>query len=49
MPRSITLAAAQMGPVTRSESRAAVVRRMLDLMRQGAGMGAQVVAFPEAC
>ena len=49
MPRPITLAAAQMGPVARTESRAAVVRRMVDLMRQAAGMGAQVVAFPEAC
>ncbi len=49
MTRFITLAAAQMGPVARSESRAAVVRRMVDLLRQAANMGAQVVAFPEAC
>jgi len=49
MPRSITLCAAQMGPVARSETRAAVVRRMIELMRQAAGMGAQVVAYPEAC
>lgn len=49
MTRFITLAAAQMGPVARSESRTAVVRRMVDLMRHAASMGAQVVAFPEAC
>ena len=49
MTRTITLAAAQMGPVARTESRPAVIRRMIDLMRQAAGMGAQVVAYPEAC
>ncbi|MCB2002320.1 MAG: N-carbamoyl-D-amino-acid hydrolase, partial [Rhodoferax sp.] len=49
MPRPITLAAAQMGPVSRQESRTAVVRRMIELMRQAAAMGAQVVAYPEAC
>ena len=49
MPRPITLAAAQMGPVARTASRAAVVRRMLELMRQAAAMGAQVVAYREAC
>lgn len=48
MTRFITLAAAQMGPVARTETRAGVVRRMIDLMRQGAAMGAEVVAFPEA-
>jgi len=48
MARTITLAAAQMGPIARTESRAAVVRRLIDLMRQAAAMGAEVVAFPEA-
>ena len=48
MTRNIILAAAQMGPVSRTETRTAVVRRMIELMRQAAAMGAQVVAFPEA-
>lgn len=48
MTRNIILAAAQMGPITRTETRPAVVRRMVGLMRQAAAMGAQVVAFPEA-
>jgi len=48
MPRFITLAAAQMGPVARTESRVSVVRRLIDMMRQAAAMGAEVVAFPEA-
>ena len=48
MARVVTIAAAQMGPIARSESRAAVVRRLIDLMRQAKRMGAEVVAYPEA-
>jgi predicted amidohydrolase len=48
MPRSITIAAAQMGPIARTDNRVAVVRRLIELMREGAAMGARVVAFPEA-
>ena len=48
MARVVTIAAAQMGPIARSENRAAVVRRLIDLMRQAKAMGAQVVAYPEA-
>ena len=48
MSRVVTIAAAQMGPIARSESRAAVVRRLIDLMRQAKSMGAEVVAYPEA-
>ena len=48
MPGVVTIAAAQMGPIARSESRAAVVRRLIDLMRQAKSMGAEVVAYPEA-
>ena len=47
MSRHLTLAAAQMGPVARSESRTAVVRRLLDMMRAAKSMGADIVAFPE--
>ena len=48
MARVVTIAAAQMGPISRAESRAQVVRRLIDLMRQAKAMGAQVVAYPEA-
>ncbi|MGB0749225.1 MAG: N-carbamoyl-D-amino-acid hydrolase [Magnetospiraceae bacterium] len=47
MSRLITVAAAQMGPISRAESRAAVVARMMDLMRAAAAKGAGLVVFPE--
>ena len=48
MARTVTLAAAQMGPISRSEDRARVVARLLAMMRQAKAMGADVVAYPEA-
>jgi N-carbamoyl-D-amino-acid hydrolase len=36
MSRIITVAAAQMGPIQRSDGRTAVVKRMLELLRQAA-------------
>ena len=48
MARFVTLAAAQMGPISRTENRASVVRRQIDMMRQARSVGADVVAFPEA-
>jgi predicted amidohydrolase len=48
MTRTVTLAAAQMGPIPRADSRASVVRRLVAMMRQAKAMGADVVAFPEA-
>lgn len=48
MARIVTLAAAQMGPVSRADSRASVVGRLIELMRQAKAMGAEVVAYPEA-
>ena len=48
MSRIVNIAAAQMGPIARVESRAAVVKRLIELMRQAKAMGAQVVVFPEA-
>ena len=48
MPPIVTIAAAQMGPIARSESRSQVVARQIALMRQAKAMGAEVVAFPEA-
>ncbi len=48
MPPTVTIAAAQMGPISRSESRSQVVARQIALMRQAKAMGAEVVAYPEA-
>ncbi len=48
MPPIVTIAAAQMGPIARSESRSQVVARQIAMMRQAKAMGAEVVAFPEA-
>ncbi|MCY7306601.1 MAG: N-carbamoyl-D-amino-acid hydrolase, partial [Rhodoferax sp.] len=48
MTRYLTIAAAQMGPIARSENRQSVVRRLIELMRQAKSMGAEVVAYPEA-
>jgi len=36
MTRIITVGAAQLGPIQRADSRARVVARMLDLLRQAA-------------
>ncbi|MEQ9811996.1 MAG: N-carbamoyl-D-amino-acid hydrolase [Azospirillaceae bacterium] len=47
MSRIITLASGQLGPIARDEGRQSVVRRLLDMMRQAHGMGAQVIVFPE--
>jgi predicted amidohydrolase len=47
MPRYVTVGAAQMGPVARSETRRQVVRRLLELMREAHGFGCDLVAFPE--
>ena len=48
MARFLNIAAAQLGPIARSESRSTVVKRLLELMRQAKSMGAQVVVYPEA-
>lgn len=47
MSRFLTIAAAQMGPVNREESREAVVDRLLALLREAHGRGAGLVVFPE--
>jgi len=41
------LAVAQMGPVHLADSRAAVVKRLVAMLREAAGRGAQFVVFPE--
>ncbi|WP_159999579.1 N-carbamoyl-D-amino-acid hydrolase [Roseomonas sp. 18066] len=47
MPRILRVAAAQMGPNQRADSRAAILARMIALLEQAAGQGARLVVFPE--
>lgn len=47
MSRTLIVAGAQTGPIQRSDSRASVVRRLIELMRQAHTRGAQLVVFPE--
>lgn len=47
MPRHLTLAVAQMGPIPLSQSRAAVVERLVSLLRESHRLGAELVTFPE--
>lgn len=47
MPRLITVAAAQLGPIARSETRALVVKRLLALLAEAHGRGADLIVFPE--
>jgi len=47
MARTITVGAAQLGPIGRQESRTQVVRRLLDLMREAHGFGCDLIAYPE--
>lgn len=47
MTRHLIGAAAQMGPISRAESRESCVRRMSEMMRDAAAKGARFVVFPE--
>ena len=47
MSRRVVVAAAQLGPVAREESRTSVSARMIALMRAAADRGAGLVVFPE--
>lgn len=47
MPRLINVAAAQLGPIARSDSRSSVVARLLAQLHQAHAMGCQLVVFPE--
>jgi len=47
MARHLKIAAAQLGPLHKSDSRAAAVARLLALLREADGMGAKFVVFPE--
>ena len=47
MARNLTVAAAQLGPIARQESRASAVARMCNMMDEAAAVGASLVVFPE--
>jgi len=47
MARMVSVAAAQMGPIAKSETRASCVKRLLAMMREAKGRGAELVVFPE--
>jgi predicted amidohydrolase len=47
MSRIITVAAAQLGPIQRSESRSRAVSRLIDLLKQAKSHGCGLVVFPE--
>ena len=47
MARYLTVAAAQMGPVQKEHTREQVVQRLIALLQQAHGMGAELVVFPE--
>ena len=45
--RMINVAAAQLGPIQKAEGRQAVVKRMLTLMDEAKGKGADLIVYPE--
>ena len=47
LSRVITVGAAQLGPIQRADSRAAVVERLLALMRKAHDRGCDLVVYPE--
>ncbi|MBT5433983.1 MAG: N-carbamoyl-D-amino-acid hydrolase [Rhodospirillaceae bacterium] len=47
MSRSMRVAAAQLGPIARDESREQVVKRLLELMHEAADWGVDVIVYPE--
>ena len=47
MPRTLRLAAAQMGPTQRADTREATLARMLVLLDQAAAQGVQLLVYPE--
>src|SRR6516164_2584061 len=47
MGRIVHVASAQMGPIARSQTRKDAVRRLIAMMREAKGRGAELVVFPE--
>jgi predicted amidohydrolase len=48
MPRILTVAVAQLGPIPRAQSRQDVTARLLALMEDAARMGTDLIVYPEA-
>jgi N-carbamoyl-D-amino-acid hydrolase len=49
MARILTVGAAQLGPISRSETRGEVVKRLVDLFQQAKSRDCDLVVFPELC
>jgi N-carbamoyl-D-amino-acid hydrolase len=47
MTRHLKIAAAQLGPLARADTRTAATKRLVALLREAHGMGAKFVVFPE--
>src|ERR1700741_268767 len=47
MARNLKIAAAQLGPLHKADSRTVAVTRLVKLLRDAHGMGAKFVVFPE--
>lgn len=47
MSRIVNLALGQLGPVQRADTRAQVVRRLCELLREAHALGAHLIVFPE--
>ncbi len=47
MSRLLNVAAAQLGPVQRTDDRKSVVARLLELLREAHSKKAELVVFPE--
>ena len=47
MTRIVTVAAAQLGPIAKAETRPQVVKRLIELMGQAKSHGADLVVYPE--
>src|SRR3954463_5450944 len=47
MARHLKIAAAQLGPLHKADSRAVAVSRLRNLLKEAHGMGAKFVVFPE--
>ena len=47
MPRHIITAAAQMGPISKSETRKDTINRLIAMMREAKGRGCSLVVFTE--
>ena len=47
MSRRLKVSSAQLGPIHRADSRASVVRRMIEMLKEADSRGSKFVVFPE--